>query len=92
MTQDDLATDDVMILDTWEQVKNKLTPFAVLYAFRAESVPTKRINSTINLYLFGFFFILRCLSGLEMRPKRRRRLKLWHLVSKYEEKEQCHVE
>lgn len=56
MTQDDLATDDVMILDTWEQVKNKLTAFAVLYAFRAESVPTKRINSTINLYLFGFFF------------------------------------
>lgn len=88
MTQDDLATDDVMILDTWEQVKNKLTAFAVLYAFRAESVPTKRINSN---YLF-VFFILRCLSGLEMRPKRRRRLKLWHLVSKYEEKEQCHVE
>lgn len=92
MTQDDLATDDVMILDTWEQVKNKLTAFAVLYAFGAESVPTKRINSTINLYLFIYFFILRCLSGLEMRPKRRRRLKLWHLVSKYEEKEQCHVE
>lgn len=23
MTQDDLATDDVMILDTWEQVGNK---------------------------------------------------------------------
>lgn len=22
MTQDDLATDDVMILDTWEQVRN----------------------------------------------------------------------
>lgn len=57
MTQDDLATDDVMILDTWEQVKNKLTAFAVLYAFRAESVPTKRINSTINLYLFVFFFL-----------------------------------
>lgn len=51
MTQDDLATDDVMILDTWEQVKE--AELRVLY------VDTLRISSArasdVNSPLFQVF-------------------------------------
>lgn len=65
MTQDDLATDDVMILDTWEQVNNP------------ELINSVQCDwSQRNTYPWSIY-IFRCLSGLETTPRRKRRLKPW---------------
>lgn len=75
LTQDDLATDDVMILDTWEQVeKSKLE--LCFHIICMQSRFTCHENNK-NAWTFPIF---RCLSGSVTRPRRKRRLKRWRLV------------
>lgn len=74
LTQDDLATDDVMILDTWEQVK-KPGALNVLRLHPADLVCARIWCGSLLLLLFS-----RCSSGSETRPRRRRRRRRWRLV------------
>lgn len=47
MTQDDLATDDVMILDTWDQVKEPELRVLCVYTLRISSVRVSDVNSPL---------------------------------------------
>lgn len=71
MTQDDLATDDVMILDTWEQVRN--TELCHMVPTEQEKCERRTVPKSVSV-------TTRCLCGSERRPRRRRRLKPWRLV------------
>lgn len=78
-TQDDLSEDDVMLLDTWDQVRVELHGCSLRIIICPVTKPTPRPITILQLksrILFVFFSILspfaasRCLSGSVRKPTR----------------------
>lgn len=70
-TQDDLAEDDVMLLDVWdqvEQINHFMKTFKKPHIFTCEwdQKVTEKIFTTLHTHVY--ISMIRCLSGLEQMP------------------------